>query len=95
MDRYIFNPELHWTEMKKLNFFFLLLSSEVMIFKQGASKMEYSSVDLSEILPLNNQSSSPKLLIRRQVAPYCLLCTEFSLYFLQGLWYLVFKLVSL
>jgi hypothetical protein len=66
-----------------------------MIFEEAASKMEYSSVDLSEIIPLNNKSSSPKLLNRGQVAPYCLLCTEFLLNFLQGLWYLVFKLVSL
>jgi len=59
-----------------------------MIFKEAASKMEYSLVDLSEILPLNNQSSSPKLLIRRQVAPFvcCILnfrCTFSKVY---GIW---------
>jgi hypothetical protein len=66
-----------------------------MILEEAASKMEYSSVALSEILLLDNKSSSPNLLNRGQVDPYCLLCAEFLLNFLQGLWYLVFKLVSL
>jgi len=51
--------------------------------------MEYSSADLSEIIPLYNKSSSPKLLNRGRVAPfvYCVLNFWWTFSKVYGIWF--------